>query len=166
MRKIKLFLLMSLLFAAACKKDNNSYDNSTNVLLQHKWTLISRTATFPASPRNNFVETDSPNDYFTFGKNDTAYSYVTLYAPFSIDTVYYKASPTSITFYVNQNQNGWLFQSQDTSGHWHDTTVAQILTLTDNSLVLSFPAIGTVTNLAGPGITTYYPGTEIDSFKR
>ena len=149
----------------SCSKDAAN-NNGANSLLQNKWTLISRTASFPASPRNNFVETDSPNDYFTFGQNDSAYSCVTAYLPFSIDTVSYKVSSGSITFYINKKQNGFIFVSQDTIGSLHDTTTAQILNLTSHSLVLSFPAIGSVTNLAGPGITTYYPGTEIDSLTR
>jgi hypothetical protein len=164
----QLSAVVFVFFAAACHKDNNSAGNSGNTLLQNKWTLISRTGNFPTSPYpfNGFHETDSPNDYFTFGKNDTVYSFVTAYMPFGTDTVSYKASPNSITFYVNQRQNGFLFETQDTLGHLHDTTVAQILALNDNLLVLSFPSIEPITNLVAPGITTYFQGTLIDSLKR
>jgi hypothetical protein len=161
----RMFLFIFIAPAICCNKSSSS-GHVAGSPLQYKWTLVSRTATFPASARNNFAEKDSPGDYFSFGTNDTAYSYVTAYLPFSIDTAYYKASADSIIFYVNEKQNGFIFQSQDTIGNIHDTTVAQILELTDSSLVLSFPTIGTVTNLARPGITTYYPGTEIDSLKR
>ena len=150
-------------YVTACNKNTTNSNNSTNSILQNKWTLISRTATFPASPMNNFHEIDSPNDYLNFGKNDTVSSYVTAYLPFSIDTAFYKVSQNTITFYTNNNQNGFIFQSQDTNGNWHDTTVVQILSLTENSMILSFPSIGTV---GGSGPTQYYPGTEIDSLKR
>jgi hypothetical protein len=161
----KWLVLIFIIGAISCGKGNNK-PAPVNNPLQYKWTLVSRTATFPASPRNNFVEKDFPNDYLSFGKNDTVYSYVTSYLPFSIDTVFYKESANSITFYVSTMQNGFIFQSQDTNGNLHDTTVAQIISLTSSTLVLGFPTIGTVTNLAGPGITTYYPGTEIDSLTR
>jgi archaellum component FlaF (FlaF/FlaG flagellin family) len=163
-RKVIIFLFAG--FFIGCHKDNSSSGNSLNSLLQNKWALLSRTATFPTRPSLNFVETDSPNDYFKFGTNDTAYSYVTSYLPFSIDTAFYTSTSNSITFYINQKQNGLIFQNQDGNGVLHDTTVAQIITLTSNSLVLSFPTMGTVTNLVGPGITSYFPGTEIDSLKR
>jgi hypothetical protein len=164
----QLSAVVFVFFAVACNKDNNSSGNSGNNLLQNKWTLVSRTGNFPTSPYpfNGFHEIESPNDYFTFGKNDTVYSFVTAYMPFGTDTVFYKASPNSITFYVNQRQNGFLFETQDILGHLHDTTVAQILALNDNLLVLSFPSIEPVTNLVGPGITTYFPGTLIDSLIR
>ncbi len=156
----------SFLFMACHKDPADPADPVTtkhNSVLQNKWTLISRTATFPASPGNNFHEIDSPDDYFIFGENDTAYSYVTAYLPFSIDTAFYKVSSNTITFYVNQNQNGFIFQSQDINGNVHDTTTATILSVTDNLLVLSFPSIGSV---AGSGMPQYYPGTEIDTLKR
>lgn len=157
------FLVIFSFYLAACNKDSTKTGNTTNSIVQNKWILISRTATFPASSGNNFHEIDSPQDYFNFGKNDTVYSYVTAYLPFSIDTAFYKLSPNAITFYINDNQNGFIFQSQDTNGNWHDTTVAKILSLTENSMILSFPSIGTV---GGSGLTQYYPGTEIDSLKR
>ena len=142
-----------------------------NWLLQNKWTLISSTATFPTSPYpfNGFHEVAAPNDYFNFGKNDSLYSYVTASLPYSVDTIFYKASSSSITFYVSQSQSSYayLFETQDTLGHFHDTTVAQIITLNDTLLVLSFPSIEPVTtSLNGSGSTTYYPGTMIDTLKR
>ena len=158
------FILVGFIFyLTACKKAATNTNNATNSMLQNKWTLISETATFPESPRNNFHDIDSPNDYFNFGKNDTAYSYITAYLPFGFDTAFYKVSPNTITFDINTNQNGSSFESQDTNGNWHDTTVAQILLLTENSMVLSFPSIGSV---GGSGPVQYYPGTEIDSLKR
>jgi hypothetical protein len=159
-----------LILIVACHKNNNSA-NSGNSLLQYKWTLVSRTATFPTSPYpfDGFHEVDAPNDYFNFGKNDSVYSYVTGYLPYSVDTIFYKASSSSITFYVSQSQSNYafLFETQDTLGHFHDTTVAQIITLNDTLLVLSFQSIEPVTtSLNGTGSTIYYPGTMIDTLKR
>jgi hypothetical protein len=175
----RLFLLMKklsalgfLILIVACHKDNPSTStNAGNSRLQHKWTLISRTATFPTSPYpfNGFHEVDAPNDYFDFRKNDSVYSYVTGYLPYSVDTIFYQASSSSITFYVSQSQGNYafLFETQDTQGHFHDTTTAQIITLNDTLLVLSFPSIDPVTSsVNGTGSTTYYPGTMIDSLKR
>ena len=166
----KLSALAFILLTVACHKDNNS-TNAGNTLLQNKWTLVSRTATYPTSPYpfNGFHEVDAPNDYLNFGKNDSVYSYVTGYSPYSLDTILYKASPSSITFYVSQSQSNYayLFETQDTLGHFHDTTVAEIITLNDSLLVLSFPSIEPVTtSLDGTGSTTYYPGTLIDTLKR
>jgi hypothetical protein len=72
----KLSALVFVIFAVACHKDSNSTGDSGNSLLQNKWTLVSRTGVFPAGPYpfDGFHETDSPNDYFIFGKNDTVYS--------------------------------------------------------------------------------------------
>jgi hypothetical protein len=166
----KLSVLAFLILTVSCHKDNNS-TNSGNTLLQNKWTLVSRTATFPTSPYpfGGFHEVDAPNDYFNFGKNDSVYSYVTGYLPYSIDTIFYKASSSSITFYVSQSQSSYayLFETQDSLGHFHDTTVAQIITLNDSLLVLSFSSIEPVTtSLNGTGSTIYYLGTMIDTLKR
>jgi hypothetical protein len=166
----KISVLAFLILTVACHKDNNG-TNSGNTPLQNKWTLVSSTATFPTSPYpfSGFHEVGSPNDYFNFGKNDSVYSYVTGNLPYSIDTILYKASASSITFYVSQSQSNYayLFETQDTLGHFHDTTVAQIITLNDTLLVLSFPSIEPVTtSLNGMGSTTYYPGTMIDTLKR
>ena len=166
----KLSALGFLILIVACGKDKNS-TNQGNSRLQYKWTLISRTATFPTSPYSfsSFHEVDGPNDYFDFRKNDSVYSYVTPYLPFSVDTIYYQASSSSVTFYVSPSQSGYafLFETQDTQGHFHDTTIAQIVTLNDTLLVLSFSSIEPITtSLNGTGSTTYYPGTMIDTLKR
>jgi hypothetical protein len=167
-KPFKLSILIAAIFALACHKNNGGSGDSGNSLLENKWTWVSSTGTYPAAPYpfNGFYEIGSPNDYFSFGKNDTAYSLVGTYMPYGVDTAFYKATSYSITFYVNQKQNGILFETQDTLGHLHDTTVAQILTLNDSLLVLSFPSIDPVTNLYGPGITTYFQGTQVDTLKR
>lgn len=162
--------LAFLILIVACHKDSGGGGNSNsgNSLLQYKWTLVSRTATYPTSPYpfGGFHEVDPPGDYFNFGKNDSVYSYVT---GGGVDTILYQASSSAITFYVGQNQSqyAYLFETQDTLGHFHDTTVAQIMTLNDTLLVLSFSSITPVTtSLDGTGSTVYYPGTMIDSLKR
>lgn len=166
----KLSVLAFLILTVACHKDNNS-TNSGNTLLQNKWTLVSSTGNYPGAPYpfNGFYEVGAPNDYFNFEKNDSVYSYVTGNPLYSVDTIFYKASSSSITFYVSQSQSNYAYQfeTQDTLGHFHDTTVAQIITLNDSLLVLSFPSIDPVTtSLDGTGSTIYYPGTVIDTLKR
>lgn len=160
-----------IVFAASCHKNNNSSGDTGNSLLQYKWTLVSSTGTYPAAPYpfDSFYAPAIPSDSFTFtfGKNDTVYSYENVNAYYGVDTVFYKASSSSITFYINPKQNGILFETQDTLGHLHDTTVAQILALNDTLLVLSFPSIDPVTTSRdGTGSTIYYPGTLIDTLKR
>ena len=158
--KTILILIPYLYFLTGCAK-NSSPPSSPN-LLQNKWTLISRTATFPGNPSLNFTEIDTPDDYLLFGKNDTAYSYIASYLPFSIDTASYTVTSNSILVH-DSRLYGIVFQHQDSNGIMLDTTTIQILSLTNNALVLSFPTLGSV---AGNGAPVYYPGTIIYSLKR
>jgi hypothetical protein len=131
-------------------------------MLQYKWTLISRTATFPGKPALNFKEIDTPDDYLTFGTNDTAYSYITSYLPFSIDTASYTFSSNLINVH-DSREYGIVFRHQDSNGVMLDNTTIQIISLTNNSLILSFPTQGSVVD---NGVATYYPGTIVYSLKR
>ncbi len=155
-----LFLIIVFCFASvSCHKDSGS--KQTN-LLQFKWQLNSRTATFPTQPSLNFHEKDEPDDYIQFGKNDTAYSFITAYLPFSIDTASYQATSGNISFH-DSRQYGIVFRHQDGNGELVDETTVQIISLTDHLLILSFPTVSTIDD---NGNITYYQGTMIDSLSR
>jgi hypothetical protein len=136
-----------------CGKDSTSPQN--NNLLQHKWAINSRVAVFPGNSILNFTETSSANDYLDFRANDSVYSYITTYLPFSIDTASYTVSSNIITVH-DTRQYGIVFQHQNNNGEMQTTTNIALVSLTENKLVLNFPTQGTV-NVSG--VTTYYPGT-------
>ena len=142
-----------LLLMASCGKDpDKTTDNSQ---LQHKWTINSRVAVFPGNTSLNFTETSSPNDYLDFRTNDSVYSYITSYLPFSKDTASYTVSSNTIAVH-DTRQYGIVFQHQDNNGVVQTSTDIELVSVTDNALVLKFPTQGTVNS---GGITTYYPGT-------
>jgi hypothetical protein len=136
----------------SCGKDSaNTVDDNP---LHHKWTINSRVAVFPSNSILNFSETSSLNDYLDFRANDTVYSYITTYLPFSIDTASYIVSSNVITVH-DIRQYGIVFQHQNNIGEMQTTTDIEIVSLTDDKLILKFPTQGTV-NISG--VTTYYPG--------
>jgi hypothetical protein len=160
----KLFLLVVFLtpfiWMVACKKNNVSSPNPTP--LQHKWNFISYTATVPAYPVGNFSGNYMAGDYLDFRINDTVYSYRAEYGQFGLDTATYTVNFNTITAY-EQAQVGLLFVEQDSVGHISTPTNIQILTITDNLLVLSFPIRESV---GGSIPTVYYPATIIDTLTR
>jgi hypothetical protein len=148
---------------SSCSKDSVQ---STPDLLLGKWILVSTTIdspTFPSNFNSYFNDQYSSNDYFLFSKNDSVYSYISEYYP-NFDTAYYKQASYSI-FFTDKLFAG-PFSHQLNNGNFVDTTTFQILSISNNLLVISFPIQEDVTNLAGPGITTYYPGTQVDTLKK
>lgn len=158
---VKLFSIIIFCFAVGVSCHKDSSPTQTNVL-QFKWQLNSRTATFPTQPSLNFYEKDTPDDYIEFGKNDTAYSFITAYLPFSIDTASYTTTSSTITFH-DSRQYGIVFRHQDGNGVLVDETTVQIISRTDHLLILSFPTVSTIDD---NGNITYYQGTMIDSLSR
>ncbi len=160
-----LFLVMvvfnlSIAMIGGCSKTKEI--PSPNAALQHRWTIVKRTATFSGNPGLNFVESGVPADYLEFRNNDTAYAYFTLYLPFSKDTASYVVSNNTIIT-TDTRQYGIIFQHQDNTGAVQQTTQINILELTDSSLRLQFPTLGTVVS---GGTTTYYPGQMVYDLKR
>lgn len=144
--------LLWILIFSSCK------DKSEAVVakpIQKRWTIVSRTATFPGNTSLNFVETASPGDYLDFRLNDSAYSYYSLYLPFSKDTAHYTINGNQL-FFTDHRDYGIIFQHQNSLGEIQDTTTATIVSVTDSSCTLRFPTLASV---GGTGGTTYYTGT-------
>jgi hypothetical protein len=144
--------LVWILLLSACK------DKSEAIVahpVQKRWTIVSRTGTFPGNTSLNFVETASPGDYLDFRLNDSAYAYYSPYLPFGKDTAHYTINGTQL-FFTDHRQYGIIFQHQNNQGVMLDTTTATIVSVTDSTCQLRFPTVGTV---SGTGGTVYFPGT-------
>ncbi len=147
-----LLSVMLCLGGMGCKDSQNPETPSPIV---HRWSISKRTASFPGNPSLNFTETGAASDYLEFRNNDSVYSYITLYLPFSIDTASYIISSNRITVH-DTRQYGIVFQHQDNNGNIVQTTDIDIVYVTDSTMQLRFP---TMASVVSGGNTTYYPGT-------
>jgi hypothetical protein len=148
-------LLLSLILAffifVSCKKDSTSISSEIKLLLQNKWTLISSNVVFPTNTTLNSRYVAAPTDYYLFGTNDSltmkqAGQINLLTTPLNINTTY---------AFINNNKLKYGLNA---------TNEVNIVTLTNNLLVLSNTAVSTFTN-SGTVVATY-EGTKTDSLKR
>jgi hypothetical protein len=99
-----------------------------------------------------------------FRTNDTVYALRAEYGQFGVDTATYSENESSGIIAAKEvSQAGLLFLQQDAEGNISNTVDIQIMTITDNLLVLNFPFRASV---AGNGPVIYYPGTIIDTLTR
>jgi hypothetical protein len=165
--KKRLFILFTVLIPTicwmmACKKNNATAADPTP--LQHKWNLISYTATVPLYPNANFSGNFALGDYLDFRINDTVYALRSEYGQSGVDTATYSDNESSGLITAKEvSQAGLLFLQQDSEGHISTSVNIQIMAITDNLLVLNFPFRASV---AGNGPVVYYPGTIIDTLRR
>jgi hypothetical protein len=139
--QLLLSLMLTIFIFASCKKDSANINAETKLLLQNKWTLISSNSRYVATP----------TDYYLFGTNDSltmkqAGQINLLTTPLNIHTTYAFINNTKLKYGLNA------------------TNEVNIVTLTNNLLVLSNTAVSTFTN-SGTVVATY-EGTKTDSLKR
>src|SRR5579862_2909867 len=124
--KKKLFLLFAIPVLiicgfCACKKNNNTTIVDATPL-QHKWNLVSYTATVPSYPNANFSGNFTAGDYMDFRTNDTVYALRTEYGQFGVDTATYSENKTSGIITAKEiSQAGLLFLQQDAEGNISNT---------------------------------------------
>lgn len=157
-----LLLILFLLTASIMSCSKNEQARPQNNPLQNKWTIVKRTGTFAGNAMLNFEEQGQPADFLDFRTNDSVYSYYSLYLPFSIDTASYSVNSNIITTH-DTREYGIIFQQQDNNGVIKTTTDIEILSITDSTLILKFPTLGTI-NVNGT--IAYYPGYIVYDLKR
>ena len=139
-------VLCLLTLIQSCKKDIATASNTD--LLKQKWTWISETLTIPAYSQKNSRQVFSTDSYSDFRNDNKVYNYLHNMH----DTAFYNRENDTLSFVLIQN------------GQKADSTNAKILTLSTNTLVLSFANIYYIED--STGVETICTGVVIDSLKR